>query len=246
MSETDPFATTTEEPTATAPADPFAESAPEPTAADIEPTTGDDIEAEVAAETPAADDAPEADVTPGPLETAPEDVEPEAEPEADLPIVNREGEAVAADAPEADVEPDEAAQEPVEAAPAPETAPAAPQAATTAAAPASGDTAPATGPRGGKGEMRLYRLLYQTGPRAWTEYDLSTVDAGALGVEIRQADEEHWMVARNNEHANRVAYAILGRPSEGVRCFPVPRGAWKPKTIKPAPPRPERESLVIS
>jgi hypothetical protein len=106
----------------------------------------------------------------------------------------------------------------------------------------AGDAA-ATGPRGGKGEMRHYKLLYMTAERQWTEFDLSTVEVE--GVTIVALDDEHWIAARNNDHANRIAFTVLGRPADGVRAFPVPRGAWKPKTIKPAPPKPERESLVI-
>lgn len=269
MTETDPFAQP-ETPTAAPEADPFAQpTPPAPTAEDIEPTMTPDIEDEIEAEAEAPvvppPDAPDPDVavtpvTPGPLETAPED----REPEADLPIVDREGDPVEppapvaaaravedrepAEAPSAPETPVEPAQEPQEAAP---QAVAAPEDDEPAGEPSEDDAATSAGPRGGKGPMRLYKLLYQTAPMTWTEYDLATVQID--GVDIRTTGEEeegeeieHWIAARNNDHANRVAFAILGRPTQGVRAFPVPRGAWKPKTIKPVPPKPDREILVIS
>lgn len=102
-----------------------------------------------------------------------------------------------------------------------------------------------TGPRGGKGDMRHYKLLYQTGPLQWTEFDLTTVPDDA-GIQVVKVDEEQWFEARNNEHANRLGFTIVGRPKEGARIFPVPRGAYKPKRVAPAPPKPERERVVIS
>lgn len=142
------------------------------------------------------------------------------------PVVAGEGQGSPADAQEAS----EGAQAPSET---PET-------------PKDPSAVPATGPRGGKGEMRRYKLLYQTAARQWTEYDLSTVDGPKLGVTIVTENGEPWMLARNNEHANRIAFAVLGRPKDGVFAFPVPRGAWKPKRIKPKPPEPARERLDIS
>lgn len=111
-------------------------------------------------------------------------------------------------------------------------------------APANGERPP--GPRGGKGEMRHYKLLYQTGPAQWTEFDLNTVDQQDTGIKVVTVEEEIWFEARNNEHANRLGFTIVGRPKDGARIFPVPRGAYKPKTVKPAPPAPARERVVIS
>lgn len=70
-----------------------------------------------------------------------------------------------------------------------------------------------------------------------------------LNSEVRSMEVLHkelWFEARNNEHANRLGFAIMGRPKGGAMIFPVPRGAWKPKSVKPAPPRPDRERVVIS
>lgn len=235
----------------------------------------------------------------------------EAPPTADLPIVDKEGDPVAppaaqepAPAPEPvqeAPEPPAAPQEPVQAPPAAETA-APPQPATAPPAPpvqppaqpttGPADAAPApattpaapheTRPRGGKGEMRYYKLLYMSGPDQWTQCDLSKVDPESgvvvckvapqkelediaekntamkdakgdalakLQSEVRSLTALHqelWFEARNNEHANRLGFTIMGRPKDGALIFPVPRGAWKPKNVKPAPPKPERERVVIS
>lgn len=185
---------------------------------------------------------------------------PADEVAAEVPTVDREGQPVEGtfDPISQTVTPAEAQTTP-EAPEAPQEAPEAPQ---TPEDPGTGDVSPAvptqpdatpqpeserTGPRGGKGEMRHYKLLYQTGPAQWTEYDLSKLnDAEDTGIKVVKVDEELWYEARNNEHANRLGYTIVGRPKEGARIFPVPRGAYKPKTVKPAPPKPERERVVIS
>lgn len=243
MSETD----TSADPFATDADDPFGGSTPEP-APDSSP------------EIPA--DAPEAVPTVNregePVEAQPEEFDPVSQtmkPTEEQPP--QEPDAAVA----APVEPQEATQEP-EAAPEPQEAggggseppeqPPAPPAADDApvatveepetpvvAAPPSGP-----GPRGGKGEMRYYKLLYQTGERGWTEFDLTAVPEG-LKAHIKVVDGQPWLYARNNDHAKRVSFAILGSPKDGVTVFPVPKGAWKPSRIKPAPPAPERTRLVI-
>lgn len=228
------------------------------------------------------EDAPVAD----PFATGDEQTAtPDASP--DLPVVNREGEPVAApvfdpvtqtlqkpadqdapieaqdvpaaaddapaapEAPEAAVDAPEAPQEAQE----PETAtdggeqppqepPVAPPTPAEPTGAAGGEETATTGPRGGKGEMRFYKLLYLTGESQWTEHKLDPQHP-EHGEYIALIDGEPWMKARNNDHAKRIGYTLLGRPKDGVRLFPVPKGAWKPSTVKPAPPKPERESLVI-
>ncbi len=214
-----------------------------------------------------------------------------ADAAAEIPTVNAEGdvispppevaeappEAPAVEAPEAAVE---AAVEAPEAVASSSPAATASTAATTPAAPSEAARPP--GPRGGKGDVRYYKLLYLSGPDQYTNFDLATVpddigvtvckyappkeltelaekkdklsnatgeEATRLAAEVRSMEhlhEELWFEARNNEHANRLGFAIMGRPKDGVQIFPVPRGAWKPKTVKPAPPAPARERVVIS
>jgi hypothetical protein len=109
------------------------------------------------------------------------------------------------------------------------------------------DTAPATqtastGPRGGKGELRHYKIAYQTGPTTWEFHKLDKVPQG---IDTETVDGELWVRARNNEHALRLGFAIVGAPGEGATVWPVPKGAFKPKRVAPAPPKPERTRLVI-
>ncbi len=236
-----------------------------------------------------------------PFAAAPADLAEEVS--AEIPTVNREGDVIAP--PEAPQEPapapavpepvatteaaPEPPQEPAQApAPPPEAAVIAAQAAAVAppAEAAAEPPAPAgarsPGPRGGKGEMRYYKLFYLSSPDTYTVFDLASVpdDIGvtvcryapqkeldeiaakrekaktATGEEkakleadaraLESLHKELWFEARNNEHANRLAFAIMGRPKEGAQIFPIPRGAWKPKTVKPAPPAPARERVVIS
>jgi hypothetical protein len=104
------------------------------------------------------------------------------------------------------------------------------------------------GARGGTPQLRYYKLLYATGPKTWTEHELK-FDKGKepAGVTIKTDDQgERWMECRNNEHALKVAFAILGNPADGVTIFPCPAGAYKPKRVKPKPPAPERTRLDIS
>ncbi len=187
-----------------------------------------------------------------------------SEAAAGLPTVDAEGNVIApAQAPQEPVAVPEAAQAPPVVAP----APAAPAAATPAPAeaavapatpPAAGDRPP--GPRGGKGEMRHYKLLYVSAEGQFTIADLSKVpdDSGITVVKLDKEPNEKdskpvpgdvgelWFEARNNEHANRLGFTIMGRPKDGVHIFAVPRGAWKPRFVKPAPPQPARERVVIS
>lgn len=234
----DPFAST---PTA----DPFAGDPPPTTDADdIKGSQGDD-------------GSPTADPDPGqPVGAAPA-------PAAFDPVSQ-----TVAEAPTAPQEAPQAPEAPPESPPAPDAPADAPEAPAAPPDPGTGDVSPAvppqpdatpqtetqgeastngerTGPRGGKGEMRHYKLLYQTGPATWTEFDLKSVPEDA-GITVVNVANEVWFEARNNEHANRLGFTIVGRPSEGARIFPVPRGAYKPKTVKPAPPQPARERVVIS
>ncbi len=221
-----------------------------------------------------------------------------AEPVADLPVVNAEGQVISTPppgpepvAPETaevappipDDEGGEALAQAPAAPPAPAVAPpASPPPPTTPVTTAPSDGSRPTGPRGGKGEVRYYKLMYLSAADTFTVFDLATVpdDIGVtvckyapqkeqeeiaakrakmekataeerakLEAEVRSLESLHkelWFEARNNEHANRLGFAIMGRPKDGCQIFPVPRGAWKPKTVKPAPPAPARERVVIS
>jgi ATP-dependent exoDNAse (exonuclease V) beta subunit len=235
----DPFAgsTTTAAPPEGA-ADPFASEGP----AGLEPTTADDVAAEVA-----------------------------AEPSEDLPVVDREGQRIdvpdtmtaagRARAAEGDQPAPETAQEPQEAAQtaeAPQEAPEPqadgdgagepPQPPTAAAAPAPD---PQPEPAAEKGELRLYKLLYQSGPGQWTEADLSKVAADLkqyIGKDPKDKENKDglFIKARNNDHARRLAFSIMGRPADGVTVELVARTSWKPVRLAVAPPEPSRERLVIS
>lgn len=228
----DPFATGTPE------ADPFAQTAPAPASAIDPPDDGPD-----AAEPPIVNREGE------PVEGDANGATPvEAQPEAAAPA-----EAV-------DATPEEAAAQP-EAAETPAQPPAEPQAAPEAAQPpaqpAAQATAPATAastdgadeaaatPAEGKSPWRHYKLLYQTGPSQWAEFDLSSL-AEDMKQYAEQKDGEMFLRARNADHARRIAWVIFGRPEAGVTVNPVARSSWKPKRLSKAPPQPERERLVIS
>lgn len=187
-----------------------------------------------------------------------------------IPVVNREGQPVAqqestppsstpadpavtpADAPQENDQPATAPQEPQEAPQTPEEAsqqgeapdepqdaPDGPQEGEATVAEANGR---AVGPRGGKGELRYYKIAYQTGPTSWEFHRLDSVPEG---IDVETVDGERWIRARNNEHALRLGFQVVGSPQEGVTVWPVPKGAYKPKPVRPAPPRPERTRLVI-
>jgi hypothetical protein len=166
-------------------------------------------------------------------------------------MAREQAEAEAAEAPAAPQE----GQDEAEAAPEPQTAtdggqepspaPQADAAADADPAPTAGGDAPQDTSQRGKAEMRYYKLLYLSAERQWTEFELDPTAEGQTDF-VKLVDGEPWMVARNNDHAKRIGFTILGRPQQGVRLFPVPKGAWKPSTVKPAPPKPERERLEIS
>lgn len=226
-------------------ADPFADSAP-----------GAEIEDDPFAQ---ADEAATAEPPTVNREGAP--VEAAAPPETPVPAVEDPATPAPAEAPA------EAPAAPVEQPPAPEppAAPAAP-----APAPAEAPAAPAPAPEqpaapaapapaeeGDQGEappaaeaaadndkqIRHYKPMYQTGEKQWTE---ATLDNPPEGVTVVTIDGEQFIEARNNEHALRLSYAVIGSPREGASIWPVPRGGYKPKRVKPAAPRPERERLEIS
>lgn len=268
---TDPFATqadsteTVADPFATTDAPPAPAAEPEtPAAAPAEPEQDSSseiptVDREGVIVQPADADAP---LTEEQVPAAADDVPPTPEEEPERVIDPATGAEVpeapvaAVETPDAPVEPETATdggQEPPQEPPA---APAeAPEASTEGETPAeaieaasagAGETPATRTPDGpGKAAIRKYKLLYQTGPRQWTEYELDPQHEEFGSYITVDADGEKWMLARNNEHAKRIGYAILGRPKDGVLLFPVPQGSYKPSRVKPAPPRPERERLVI-
>jgi hypothetical protein len=241
----DPFNDTGEDPFANPPNP--APPAPQPQP----PADVAEAAAQVATEPqPAAPDPVQAPAPPPP---APE---PPAEAE-EIPTVNREGEPVAAGpldtTPEDRGEPEAPAEAPappeVPAAPqeAPEQ-PAAPQAATPPApAPVEGD---AVEPPKDKAEpeLRLYKVLYQTGP---TTFEVANLDDAPNTVEREhehvkgKKKKERFIQARNGEGALRIAFIAVGRPAQGVSLLVIPSGSYKVKPVKPANPQPERERLTI-
>jgi hypothetical protein len=62
-------------------------------------------------------------------------------------------------------------------------------------------------------------------------------------------DEKHgpqrFLKARNNDHARRLAFSIHGRPEAGRHRRPRPGVVVEAARVKAAPPRPERERLVV-
>jgi hypothetical protein len=248
--------------------DPFADAAPGGPAADPfadPPTVEGDLAAEVAAtpaeEPPIVNREGEPAEPPAPADGPdPAAAQPPVESAADTGELNAPADHMAAEPPAA---PEEAAQPPEEpqatpappevAAAPPQAAPEPPAAPEAAAAPEQTPAAPAasepdaeatTPPARGKGEMRHYKAFYQTGTNAWAEYPLTGEPPD--GVKVVQVEGEAFFEARNNDHATRIAFALLGQPQDGVTVWPVPKGAYKPKRVKPAPPRPERTRLEIS
>jgi hypothetical protein len=222
-------------------------------------TPGGDPFADAAPGGPAVEDDPFAGVESDPAaEVAQEPVAAEGEP----PVVDREGvpAEAAQEAPAAPAQP-EAAPAQAEAPAAPAQAPVPPAevdperqppaepggdapGAQAAAAPAGdGSQPPAQDEVKKKGEMRHYKVLYQTADKQWAEHPLDQVPEG---VNVVTLDGERWVEARNNDHMTRIAFTILGSPQDGVTVWPVPKGAYKPKRVKPAPPAPERTRLNIS
>lgn len=90
-------------------------------------------------------------------------------------------------------------------------------------------------------QTRFYKALYQTADKQWTEVDLSSAPDDQKTV----LDGEVFLVARNNDHARRLLFNILGRPEAGVTVNPIARASWKPKRVRVAPPKPDRERLEI-
>lgn len=244
--------------------DPFATAAPGGAIADdpfADPPAGDiaaEIEAEPTGDIPQVDREGHPVEAPAPAEGADpaaaaapvvdEDEQPVAPPQTPAPAqapVESASDHMAGEAPaQPAAEPAEAPQEPAEEPAAPEPAPEPAAAEPEGDAPEPASPANGTGSRGGKGEMRHYKCLYQTGAKQWTEFPLD----GELpeGLKVVNVEGEAYYEARNNDHATRIAYALLGTPQEGATVWPVPRGAFKPKRVKPAPPKPESTRLVIS
>lgn len=92
-------------------------------------------------------------------------------------------------------------------------------------------------------QLRLYKLLYQTGETTWEETPIP--DEYVEVVQDEKGNSQRFLKARNNDHARKLAWVIHDRPAAGVTILPVPASSWKPKRIKPAPPAPERERLTI-
>jgi hypothetical protein len=145
--------------------------------------------------------------------------------------------------PEQPAEAQQAAQEPQNAA---EAAQDAPETGDDASGGETGGEAAASGsgPRGGSSPLRNYKIMYQTGDGQWTEVKLDP-DNTPDGVTVVKKDDSLWVEARNNEHALRIGYVLLGRPENGARILPIPQGGWKAKLVRKAAPRPERERLEI-
>jgi hypothetical protein len=152
-----------------------------------------------------------------PVETpAAESTEPEPQPPVEAPATATEGQGG-----------DEPPQDP----PAP------------AATADEGGSEPEPEPTSGAKQVRLYKLLYQTGETTWEESPIP--DEYAEVVPDEKHGPQRFLKARNNDHARRLAFSIHGRPDVGVTIVPVPASSWKPRRVKAAPPRPERERLVV-
>lgn len=181
-----------------------------------------------------------------PFADAPEgQVEAQAEAGGEIPTVDREGDPIpsqpvtSAEVPDATPQ---ASEVPEEAPPAPET----PQAAPSAPESDGGDAPSTEGGRRQRGTspLRHYKILFQTSETGWDEVKLDPKNTPD-GVSIVKDEDTMWIEARNNEHAMRVGYVLLGSPNEGATILPIPQGGWKAKRVRKAPPRPERERLEI-
>lgn len=144
-------------------------------------------------------------------------VQPQPEP----PIVDKEGQPV--EPPQGEPDPPQEPSQPGTAA----------NSTTNPPDPGAGAQDAAGAAKGGKSEMRRYRLLYQTGEKGWEEAEWEED-----GKPTRVID------ARNADHARRLAWPILGRPENGVTVLPIPDSAWKPKRLQ-ARTVPVREALEI-
>lgn len=171
-----------------------------------------------------------------------EAAQPEAEEAPAQPPVEPQAPEETTPEPQPPVEPQAPAEAPVE-----------PQEASGGGEPPSQPpTAAATEGGGGGGDdeqpekakqIRLYKLLYQTGPTTWE--DTVIPDEYAEVVPDEKHGPQRFLKARNNDHARRLAFLIHDRPTAGVTIVPVPASSWKPKRVKAAPPKPDRERLEI-
>jgi hypothetical protein len=168
----------------------------------------------------------------------------------DIPIVDKEGEPVEIDSKpfeetvRAEEEAAEAAAEEQPAAPAAESAPVPapePEAAPEPQEAASAPQTPGDAPRGGKSPMRHYHLMVQTGPKTWEELEWEEDDPDRPGKKRKQKVVD----ARNQEHAFRLAWLILGQPENGATVLPIPTSQMKPKRLNAKPVEP-RVALSIS
>jgi hypothetical protein len=88
-------------------------------------------------------------------------------------------------------------------------------------------------------------------PATWQEADLANLPADLkqyVGKDPKDTENKDglFIKARNNDHARRLAFTIMGRPADGVTVELVARTSWKPVRLHVAPPEPSRERLVIS
>lgn len=209
---------------------------------------GEAVEVEPEPGHTAPSEAAVAEVAPGPLETTPEDqgTDPAA---TDNPQPPEPG-AVPAQAPE-----QSAAQQPVQSEPrpaeAPAEAPAQPEAAPAPQAAPQASPAPAASNDGNgdddgkkKKQQRHYVLLMQTSVDGFTKIDLKGKEY-TEEIEEEDGTKNVYLVARNNDHAYKLAYHLVGSPRDGATLLPLPKASWRPRRVAPAPPQPERERLVI-
>jgi hypothetical protein len=222
---------------------PPAESVPEPVP--VVNREGEAVEVQPEPGHTAPSQADVAEVAPGPLDTTPEDqgIDPAATDDPQPP----EPGAVPAQAPE-----QSAAQQPAEQPQAPAEAPAQPEAAPEPQAAPQASPAPAQQAAEGDGngdakkakQMRHYVVLMQTGPDQFTKLDLRGKDY-TKEIEEEDGTKAIYLEARNNDHAYKLAYHLVGSPRDGATLLPLPKASWRPRRVAPAPPQPERERLVI-
>lgn len=221
---------------------PPAESVPEPVPVVNREGEAVDVQPEPGHTAPSQADV--AEVAPGPLETTPEDqgTDPAATDDPQPP----EPGAVPAQAPE-----QSAAQQPVQSEPKPAEAPAQPEAASEPQTAPQAPPAPASSGDGNgeeaekpKKQQRYYVLLMQTGPDQFTKIDLRGKDY-TKEIEEEDGTKAIYLEARNNDHAYKLAYHLVGSPRDGATLLPLPKASWRPRRVAPAPPQPERERLVI-
>lgn len=93
-------------------------------------------------------------------------------------------------------------------------------------------------------QLRHYVVLMQTGPAEFTKIDLRGKDY-TKEIEEEDGTKAIYLEARNNDHAYKLAYHLVGSPRDGATLLPLPKASWRPRRVAPAPPQPERERLVI-